>query len=177
MVDLTLVDLPGITKVPIKGQPHDIEEQIRRIAYKYILQDNCLILAITAANVDLANSDAIKMAREVDPDGERTIGVVTKIDLMDQGTDALDVLQGKIYHLKLGYYGVKCRSQKQIDQNMSIREALKSEKDYFNSHPIYSQHIDRLGIPFLSQSLNRILCTHIVKCIPSLSRQINELLQ
>lgn len=83
MVDLTLVDLPGITKVPIKGQPHDIEEQIKRITYKYILQDNCLILALTAANTDLANSDALKMAREVDPEGERTIGVVTKIDLMD----------------------------------------------------------------------------------------------
>jgi len=90
-----------------------------------------LILALTAANVDLANSDAIKMAREVDPDGERTIGVVTKIDLMDHGTDALDLLQGKIYPLKLGYYGVKCRSQKQIDQNMSIRDAIKSEKEFF----------------------------------------------
>lgn len=90
-----------------------------------------MILALTAANVDLANSDAIKMAREVDPDGERTIGVVTKIDLMDHGTDALDLLQGKIYPLKLGYYGVKCRSQKQIDQNMSIRDAIKSEKEFF----------------------------------------------
>lgn len=67
-------------------------------------------MALTAANTDLANSDALKMAREVDPDGERTIGVVTKIDLMDQGTDALELLQGKIYNLKLGYYGVKCRS-------------------------------------------------------------------
>lgn len=70
------------------------------------------MLALTAANTDLANSDALKMAREVDPDGERTIGVVTKIDLMDQGTDALELLQGKIYPLKLGYYGIKCRSQK-----------------------------------------------------------------
>ena len=74
-----------------------------------------MILALTAANVDLANSDALKMAKEVDPEGERTIGVVTKIDLMDQGTDALELLQGKIYPLRLGYYGIKCRSQKQID--------------------------------------------------------------
>ena len=118
VVDLTLVDLPGITKVPVKGQPHDIEDQIKRITYRYINQPNALILALTAANTDLANSDALKMAREVDPDGERTIGVVTKIDLMDQGTDALDLLQGKIYPLKLGYYGVKCRSQRQIDENV-----------------------------------------------------------
>ena len=90
-----------------------------------------MILALTAANTDLANSDALKMARSVDPDGERTIGVVTKIDLMDQGTDALDLLQGKIYPLKLGYYGVKCRSQKQIDENISIREALENERNFF----------------------------------------------
>ena len=83
VVDLTLVDLPGITKVPIKGQPHDIEDQIKRITYKFISQPNALILALTAANTDLANSDALKMAREVDPEGDRTIGVVTKIDLMD----------------------------------------------------------------------------------------------
>jgi replication fork clamp-binding protein CrfC len=83
VVDLTMVDLPGITKVPIRGQPADIEDQIKRITYKFISQKNALILALTAANTDVANSDALKMAREVDPDGERTIGVVTKIDLMD----------------------------------------------------------------------------------------------
>ncbi len=117
------------------------------------------------------------MAREVDPEGERTIGVVTKIDLMDQGTDALDLLQGKIYPLTLGYYGVKCRSQKQIDENLTIRQALENERQFFASHPIYSSYIDRLGIPYLAESMNKILCTHIVRCIPSLSKQINELLQ
>lgn len=110
------------------------------------------------------------MAREVDPQGERTIGVVTKIDLMDQGTDALELLQGKIYHLKLGYYGVKCRSQKQIDDNLTIKEAIEFERQFFSTHPIYSSYIDRLGVPYLAESMNRILCSHIVKCIPSLSR-------
>ena len=92
MVDLTLVDLPGITKVPIKGQSADIEEQIRRMCLKFITHPNALILALTAANTDLANSDALKLARDVDSRGERTIGVVTKIDLMDEGTDALELL-------------------------------------------------------------------------------------
>lgn len=77
---------------------------------KYVSPANALILALTAANSDLANSDALQVSREVDPAGERTIGVVTKIDLMDEGTDALELLQGKIYSLKLGYFGVKCRS-------------------------------------------------------------------
>jgi len=67
-------------------------------------------LALSPANADLANSDSLKMAREVDPQGERTIGVLTKIDLMDEGTNAIDLLNGSVYPLKLGYYGVKCRS-------------------------------------------------------------------
>jgi replication fork clamp-binding protein CrfC len=62
------------------------------MVYKFISPPNSMILALTAANTDLANSDALKMAREVDPEGERTIGVVTKIDLMDEGTDAIDLL-------------------------------------------------------------------------------------
>lgn len=106
------------------------------------------------------------MAREVDPQGERTIGVVTKIDLMDQGTDALDLLQGKIYPLQLGYYGVKCRSQRQIDDNMSIRQALDNERNFFKDHPIYSSYVDHLGIPFLADSMSQILRRHIVRCIP-----------
>jgi dynamin 1-like protein len=64
------------------------------------------------------------MARELDPEGKRTIGIVTKIDLMDEGTDAIELLKGTIYPLKLGYYGVKCRSQKNIDDKVTIDEAI-----------------------------------------------------
>ena len=110
VVNLTLVDLPGLTKVPVKGQPQDVMDQIYQMVLKYISMPSSLILALTAANMDLANSDALKLAREIDPNGERTIGVVTKIDLMDEGTDAVDLLRGNIYPLKLGYFGVKNRS-------------------------------------------------------------------
>lgn len=124
VVDLTLVDLPGMTKVPVHGQPQDIEKQIRNLVYKFASPPNALILALTAANTDLANSDALQMARELDPEGKRTIGIVTKIDLMDEGTDAIELLKGSIYPLKLGYYGVKCRSQKNIDDKVTIEEAI-----------------------------------------------------
>lgn len=113
----------------------------------------------------------------MDPDGERTIGVVTKIDLMDEGTDALDLLQGNVYPLKLGYFGVKCRSQKQIDNNITIQQAIENEKDFFNRHPIYAAYSDKLGIPYLTRSMNKILIYHIQKCIPGLNKQIAEHLQ
>lgn len=83
VLDLTLIDLPGMTKVPIGDQPPDIEFQIKDMLLDYIENSNTIILAISSANSDIANSDALKLAREVDPTGERTLGVITKIDLMD----------------------------------------------------------------------------------------------
>jgi dynamin 1-like protein len=66
----------------------------------YIQNPNSIILAVSSANTDLANSDALKLAREVDPEGERTVGVLTKLDIMDKGTDAMDVLTGRVYPLR-----------------------------------------------------------------------------
>lgn len=68
-MNLTLIDLPGLTKVPIGDQPADIETQIRNMIMQFIKRDSCLILAVTPANTDLANSDALKLAKEVDPQG------------------------------------------------------------------------------------------------------------
>ncbi|KAG6788211.1 hypothetical protein POTOM_004267 [Populus tomentosa] len=90
VVNLTLVDLPGLTKVAVEGQPDSIVQDIENMVRTYIEKPNCIILAISPANQDLATSDAIKISREVDPTGERTLGVLTKIDLMDKGTDAVD---------------------------------------------------------------------------------------
>lgn len=88
--------------MPVGDQPKDIEKQIRDMLLKYITKPNAIILAVTAANTDLANSDGLKLAREVDPDGVRTIGVLTKVDLMDQGTDVVDILAGRVIPLRLG---------------------------------------------------------------------------
>lgn len=144
------------------------------MTYKFVEPPNALILGLTAANTDLANSDALQLAREVDPEGDRTIGVVTKIDLMDEGTDALELLQGKIYPLKLGYFGVKCRSQKDINEKLEIDGALVKESEFFSKHSIYKNYSDKLGIPYLTKSLNQILVLHIQRCIPSLNKQITE---
>lgn len=76
MLNLTLVDLPGLTKVPVGDQPADIEFQIRDMLMQFITRENCLILAVTPANSDLANSDALKLSKEVDPTGERWSGWV-----------------------------------------------------------------------------------------------------
>ena len=85
VVNLTLIDLPGITKVPVGDQPDDIEAQIRGLVLKYICNPNSIILAVVTANTDMATSESLKLSKDVDPDGRRTLAVVTKLDLMDAG--------------------------------------------------------------------------------------------
>jgi dynamin 1-like protein len=176
VVDLTLVDMPGMTKIPTGDQPLDIEQKILEINLKYVAQKHSIIMAVCAANVDLANSDALKLARRVDPFGERTIGVITKIDLMDEGTNALEILSGKVIPLKLGYVGVVCRSQKDILQGRSIEDALKQEERFFRTSPVYAVAAQRLGVPYLSHNLNKIIVNHIKKYLPEIRSQITALL-
>ncbi|NWY07974.1 DYN2 protein, partial [Nothoprocta ornata] len=174
VLNLTLIDLPGITKVPVGDQPQDIEYQIKEMIMQFISRESSLILAVTPANMDLANSDALKMAKEVDPQGLRTIGVITKLDLMDEGTDARDVLENKLLPLRRGYIGVVNRSQKDIDGKKDIRAALAAERKFFLSHPAYRHMADRMGTPHLQKVLNQQLTNHIRETLPSLRSKLQS---
>jgi dynamin 1-like protein len=177
VLTLTLVDLPGLTKVPVGDQPRDIERQIRDMLHKYISKPACIILAVTGANTDLANSDGLKMAREVDPEGTRTIGVLTKVDLMDKGTDVVDILAGRIIPLRLGYVPVVNRGQRDIEMNKPISAALDNERDFFENHPSYKTKAQFCGTPFLARKLNMILMHHIRATLPDIKARISQNLQ
>lgn len=156
VLTLTLVDLPGLTKVPVGDQPRDIEKQIKEMVLKQIQKPNAIILAVTAANTDLANSDGLKLAREVDPEGQRTIGVLTKVDLMDEGTDVVDILAGRIIPLRLGYVPVVNRGQRDIANNKTISFALENERNFFDSHRAYKNKASYCGTPYLARKLNLV---------------------
>ncbi|KAI8999046.1 Dynamin central region-domain-containing protein [Trametes punicea] len=177
VLTLTLVDLPGLTKVPVGDQPRDIEKQIRDMLLKYISKPACIILAVTAANTDLANSDGLKLAREVDPEGQRTIGVLTKVDLMDQGTDVVDILAGRVIPLRLGYVPVVNRGQRDIETNKPISAALEYERKFFETHPSYANKAQYCGTPFLARKLNVILMAHIRATLPDIKARISQQLQ
>ncbi|KAF7233509.1 hypothetical protein EG68_09866 [Paragonimus skrjabini miyazakii] len=176
VLNLTLIDLPGMTKVPVGDQPPDIEMQIRSMILEFITQENCLILAVTPANSDLANSDALKLAKEVDPQGLRTIGVITKLDLMDQGTDAREVLENRLLPLRRGYIGVVNRSQRDIDGHKDIKSALAAERKFFLTHSAYRNMADRMGTPFLQSTLNQQLTNHIRDTLPGLRNKLQSTL-
>ncbi|KFM79669.1 Dynamin, partial [Stegodyphus mimosarum] len=174
VLNLTLIDLPGMTRVPVGDQPPDIEHQIRDMLLTYVKKDSCLILAVTAANQDIATSDALKLAKEVDPEGLRTIGVITKLDLMDEGTDARDILENKLLPLRRGYIGVVNRSQKDIEGRKDIKAAIAAERRFFLSHPAYRHMADRMGTPYLQRVLNQQLTNHIRDTLPSLREKLEK---
>eukprot|EP01017_Pseudomicrothorax_dubius_P043096 TRINITY_DN7122_c0_g1_i1.p1 TRINITY_DN7122_c0_g1~~TRINITY_DN7122_c0_g1_i1.p1 ORF type:complete len:726 (+),score=211.30 TRINITY_DN7122_c0_g1_i1:59-2236(+) len=175
--DLTVIDLPGITRIPLAGsdQPKDIEKITRDMAGRYCRDPRTIILCVVPANADLSTSDALQMARELDPDGNRTLGVFTKIDIMDKGTSAKKMLLGQEIPLKYGYVGVKNRSQHDINNGMTVKKALEIERDYFATHPVYStMPTGYIGTENLVQRLTNILYSHIRKCLPDIIREINN---
>ncbi|XP_056653359.1 dynamin-1-like protein isoform X4 [Monodelphis domestica] len=173
VVNLTLVDLPGMTKVPVGDQPKDIELQIRELILRFISNPNSIILAVTAANTDMATSEALKISREVDPDGRRTLAVITKLDLMDAGTDAMDVLMGRVIPVKLGIIGVVNRSQLDINNKKSVSDSIRDEYAFLQKK--YPSLANRNGTKYLARTLNRLLMHHIRDCLPELKTRINVL--
>jgi dynamin 1-like protein len=163
-------------QVPIGDQPSDIEKQTRNLITEYIAKPNSVVLAVSPANVDLVNSEALKLARHVDPMGRRTIGVLTKLDLMDHGTNAMDILSGRVYPLKLGFIGIVNRSQQDIQGNKQLSDALQAERDFFKHHPAYRNMANRCGTQFLAKSLNQTLMAHIRDRLPDIKARLNTLM-
>ncbi|RYR10401.1 hypothetical protein Ahy_B05g078854 isoform C [Arachis hypogaea] len=174
VVNLTLIDLPGLTKVAVEGQPDSIVQDIENMVRSYIEKPNCIILAISPANQDLATSDAIKISREVDPTGERTFGVLTKIDLMDKGTDAVEMLEGRAFRLKYPWIGVVNRSQADINKNVDMIAARRREREYFSSTPEYKHLAHRMGSEYLAKVLSKHLEAVIKSKIPGIQSLISK---
>ncbi|MEW5315614.1 MAG: hypothetical protein WDW38_007029 [Sanguina aurantia] len=171
--NLTLVDMPGLTKVPIDGQPASIVQELDDMARMYVKGDNAIILAVSPANADLATSDALRMARDVDPSGDRTIGVLTKVDIMDRGTDCRDVLQGKTLKLKHGWVAVVNRGQADLNSKVSMKDARSREKDFFLGQPAYAD-LANVGTTYLAEKLSTHLIGEIMKNLPSMVTYIDS---
>ena len=173
--DLTLVDLPGVTRVPVGKQPKNIEEITKNMAKRYVSDPLTIILCVIAANSDIATSDGLKLAKEIDTGGVRTIGVLTKLDIMDAGTDARKALMNEEIPLKLGYVGVKNRSKQDLVNKLPMSEMVKKEKEFFRSHPVYKNMPQGyLGTDILIQKLTKIYFKIIRENLPRIIKAIND---
>ncbi|XP_049641578.1 interferon-induced GTP-binding protein Mx2 [Suncus etruscus] len=176
--DLTIIDLPGIARIPVGNQPADIATQIKGLIQKYIQSEQTINLVVIPCNVDIATTEALSMAHMVDPEGDRTIGILTKPDLVDKGTEAniLNVAKNLTYRLKKGFMMVRCRGQQEIMNRLSLTEATKNETEFFQTHPYFRTLLDEglATMPCLAKKLTSELILHINKSLPYLENQIRE---
>ncbi|XP_067672963.1 interferon-induced GTP-binding protein Mx1-like [Haliotis asinina] len=175
--DLTVIDLPGIARNAVEGQPIDIEARIKNMIRRYIGRQETIILAVLQCNVDIATCEALKMAKEFDDEGGRTLGVLTKPDLLDKGaeTSVMRILNNMEFTLSKGYIIVKCRGQEAVSEGQSLKQALDVEEDFFKSHRHFSSlRPSQWGVPNLSSRLSRELKRHIKKLLPELKEDVRR---
>eukprot|EP00268_Persea_americana_P039695 TRINITY_DN3931_c0_g1_i3.p1 TRINITY_DN3931_c0_g1~~TRINITY_DN3931_c0_g1_i3.p1 ORF type:complete len:688 (+),score=128.68 TRINITY_DN3931_c0_g1_i3:293-2356(+) len=166
--DLTMIDLPGITRVPVYGQPDDIYEQISAIIMEYIRPKESVILNVLSATVDFPTCESIRMSQRVDPTGERTLAVVTKADKSPEGL--LEKVTTDAVNIGLGYVCVRNRIGDE-----TYEEGRAAEVRLFECHPLLS-NMDKsiVGIPMLAQKLVQIQAAIISKCMPEIVKKIND---
>lgn len=181
VLTLTLIDLPGMTRLPLSGQPEDVSEQIEAMVKTYVDDKNTIILAVTPANADLANSDAVKIAREVDPWGTRTIGVLTKVDIVDKGTEHMvkEIIDNENDDVPFVWVPVKNRSQADINENKSVAAQRREEKDFFGGWFQELQWDEQCGagIKYLSKLLHTTLVDEIRKNMHKIEKNVQRVLK
>ncbi|CAN6719853.1 unnamed protein product [Malus baccata var. baccata] len=152
--DLTMVDLPGITRVPIQGQPKNIYDQIKDMIMQYIKPEETL--NVLSASVDFATCESIRMSQSVDKTGERTLALVMKVDKAPEGL--LEKVTGDDVNIGLGYVYVRNRIGDE-----TYKEAGAITHDLFQSHPLLSNIEKSMVIPVLAQ-----------RNLPEIVKKINE---
>ena len=180
---LTLVDLPGLTMVACtdQGQPADIKGQISSLISEYLTSKRTLIMAVMPARCDLEADAALELIKQHDPHGERSVGVLTKVDLMNKGTDISEYLEGTMSRdlkMKYGYFAVRNRSREEM-KTQSLLQGLQIEKNYFSNHAIYQKFYKNTGksltgITALRKNLSQIYYDHLKKTLPQITNEVEE---
>ncbi|XP_067897306.1 interferon-induced GTP-binding protein Mx-like isoform X2 [Heterodontus francisci] len=176
--DLTLIDLPGIVRVPIGNQPQDIAKTTKGLIKNYIQRKETIILVVIPCTVDIGTIEALQLAQEFDPEGERTMGVLTKPDLIDKGTedDVIKILENKIVPLRKGYILVKCRGQHELNANTTMPAALEEELTFLSNSQIFRPLLDKGFASFthLSNKLTSELIRQITNWLPIIEEALRD---
>ncbi|KAK3433432.1 hypothetical protein EUGRSUZ_D01332 [Eucalyptus grandis] len=166
--DLTMIDLPGMTRVPVHGQPENIYEQISEMIMEYIRPEESIILNVLSATVDFSTCESIRMSQMVDKTGRRTLAVVTKADKAPEGL--LEKVTADDVNIGLGYVCVRNRIGAE-----TYEEARLEEAKLFDTHPLLCK-IEKsiVGVPVLAQKLTQIQATMMAKYLPEIVTKIND---
>ena len=183
--DLTLLDLPGIVRTAVAGQQQSVIGDVNGLIETYLKQERTIVLAVIPANQDVATIDILDRAKGEDPDGMRTIAVLTKPDLIDEGAEkeVLETLLNQRAPLKLGYAMVRCRNQRENEAQISMAVAREREGAFFDAHAFWgskSSHVppeqrsELLGVDALTGRLSSLLVTRIRKALPAIKYELQN---
>lgn len=168
--DLNLVDLPGYIVTVKEGQDPDLPSKIRSLCAKYLQDPQNIILCVASASADIATSVAIGEAQKYDEDHDRTLGILTKIDI-GKPRAIRRILANQEYKLPLGYIGVRCRTFEELQSNMSFNELIKTEANLIKKRGMSDL---RVGLPLLRQSLSDLLLHRVMQFFPDLLEKIDS---
>lgn len=174
--NLTLTDLPGLVRTVDDHEDQDIIPRVRQMVNRFMKQERTVIIAVVPANVDMHNTEILQAAQEADPDGTRTIAVVTKLDLVDAGAELSvhELLLNKKKKMRLGYHAVKCRNQRELTKGTSIEKGLANEMTFFGQHEYWSRLPAHLwGVQRLTDRLVAILQDNIRRSLPQVVTEIS----
>ena len=171
--NLSIIDIPGIFRTPTEGVTtvHDMA-LVRRIMNRHIKDERTIILAVIPSNTDIATQEILSIAKELDPNGLRTLGVLTKPDLIDKGGEenVMSLVEGKRNQLRLGYCIVRNRGQSELSSDAAARQ--RKEKDFFSAEPWSRLDCDRVGTPALQRRLQELLVSITRREFPKVQAQI-----
>ncbi|KAL2213154.1 hypothetical protein CC79DRAFT_1338803 [Sarocladium strictum] len=169
---LTIIDVPGIFRTAGEGTTKSDIDMINAMVRNYIKDERTIILAVLPSNVDVATQEILELAKEYDPNGERTIGVLTKPDLVEEASaqaTVCDLVQGKKRPLSLGYYLV---------QNHWADSLQPAPEKTFSNSPWNKLPSDRVGVPGLKEQLQILLSEisrqEFPKLVADLNRKLKE---
>ena len=174
--DLTIIDLPGIVRTTTNGQETKVIDSVNSLIERYLKKKRTIILAVIPCTQDLATCEILEKAQKVDPEGQRTIGVLTKPDLIPKGTEHNweSVLANVTKPLLHGYYCVCNRSQDDLNNKLSPEKARDNESSYFANH--FAEFSSNTGVVNLTKKLTELLIVHIQKCLPTMHSELQDLL-
>ncbi|KAG3062152.1 hypothetical protein PC121_g12701 [Phytophthora cactorum] len=175
--NLTLTDLPGLVRTIGDHEDQSIIPRVRQMVDRYMKQERTVIIAVVPANVDMHNTEILQAAQEADPNGTRTIAVVTKVDLVDAGAELAvhELLLNKKKKMHLGYHAVKCRSQRELTKGTNIEKGLANEMTFFGQHEYWCRLPTHLwGVSRLTERLVSILQDNIRRSLPKVITEISS---
>lgn len=178
---LTLVDLPGLFHSGSKSQSDADAAAVKALVTNYMKKPRGVILAVVSAKNDYNNQIVTKYARDADPEGARTLGIITKPDTLPRGSDSeklyFNLAEGRDVHFQLGWHVLKNRDYNQ--RKCSNGERDQSEADFFSkpSGIWLSLNPNQLGIGPLRPRLSRVLQDQILSELHSLIADVTQGIQ